>query len=692
MRKSKSRSWNFRLQATYSKLPLSQKIIIPFLSIILSMGMITMVSVWYWFAHDLEDQMYSEVEGFSSLVLRDFNREEQRLRWQTQLVANSPEVIQAAEQVNYSDLLKTLVPIKTTLELDLIKVLDKKGQILTNLHQNSLADSILKDQAAISQALNGGYLSTLIDVQPIKTKYAQSLLVAVSPIKSKQGIIGAILIGTLIKDDLLYKITGGTRQMLVATNQNQEIIATTLPEVRLDTENWLSSSAGVKLVKIAEQEYLAKSAILPGLTNTSLNLISLNPVAPLQQAKHLLWLRLWSFFLAGGAMATIVGVQIARAIASPIQAVTIVARQATKEANFTLQAPVITKDEVGILAQSLNSLIRMVAEYTQKLELARQNLEKRVEERTQELVTKNQQLLNAHSQLTQTIHNLQEAQAQLIQTEKMSSLGQMVAGIAHEINNPVNFINGNIDYTQEYSQDLLELLELYQQEFPATPIIQERLEEIDFKFIANDLPKLLSSMKMGAHRISQIVLSLRNFSRLDHSEIKDVNIHEGIDSTLVILSHKLKQGVEIIKDYGILPSVECYPAQLNQVFMNIISNGIDALTENTQASAKQITIQTEIDQIKQQVIVRIRDNGPGIPTDIQAKIFDPFFTTKPIGKGTGLGLSISYQIIQKHQAHIEVNSEIGQGTEFVITLPVKQTTTISTPNAHKQMSPDMPLV
>ena len=269
----------------------------------------------------------------------------------------------------------------------------------------------------------------------------------------------------------------------------------------------------------------------------------------------------------------------------------------------------------------------------------------------------------------QAIENLQKTQSQLIQAEKMSGLGQMMAGIAHEVNNPLNFINGNLSHINNYVKDLISLLSLYQKNFPqASPEIINYMEEIDLEFLLEDLPSLISSVEMGGHRIRDIILSLRNFSRLDEAEQKDVDLHEGIESTLLILNHKLKHNIEVVMDYESLPKILCYPAQLNQVFMNIISNAADELLE-TDIKYKQIAIQTSVDDLNS-VCIRIQDNGKGIPPEIQDKIFTPFFTTKPIGKGTGLGLSISYQIIEKHHGTIEVISEVGKGTEFTIKIPL----------------------
>lgn len=295
-------------------------------------------------------------------------------------------------------------------------------------------------------------------------------------------------------------------------------------------------------------------------------------------------------------------------------------------------------------------------------------------------------------ELEKALSELQQAQAQLIQSEKMSTLGQLLAGVAHELNNPVSFIYGNVNHAINYVEDLLEMLQVYREEYHnPTPKIQKSREQIDLDFLIEDLPKVVSSIKIGAYRMHQLVLSLRNFSRKDEAKMKPVDIHEGIESTLLILQNRLKARgsypeIKIIKEYGEIPLVECYGCQINQVFMNLIGNAIDALEEQgtsdmghgnedlyptSYVESPTIWIRTEVQD--NCVLIRIADNGEGMSEDVKACLFDPFFTTKPVGKGTGLGLSISRQIVvEKHAGQLQCVSAPGEGTEFWIELPVRQ--------------------
>ncbi|BAT52466.1 two-component sensor histidine kinase [Nostoc sp. NIES-3756] len=300
------------------------------------------------------------------------------------------------------------------------------------------------------------------------------------------------------------------------------------------------------------------------------------------------------------------------------------------------------------------------------------------------------QLEASNAELKAALQNLENTQSQLIQTEKLSSMGQLVSGIAYEINNPINFIYGNIHFAKEYVENLLVLLALYKEHYPHPPsTIQAYIQEVDINFLQEDLEKILSSIKIGAGRIRELILSLRKFSRLDEAEIKKVDIHQSIDSTLLLLQNRLKKQerypeIEIVKEYGNLPKISCYPKQLNQVFMNILTNAVDALEESLVNQEKikesgsigltkpKIYIHTEILN-NEQVRVRIADNGYGMVEEVRQKVFDPFFTTKPITSGTGLGLSISRQIIDKHGGQIECISSPLKGTEFIIQLPIQIT-------------------
>jgi signal transduction histidine kinase len=321
----------------------------------------------------------------------------------------------------------------------------------------------------------------------------------------------------------------------------------------------------------------------------------------------------------------------------------------------------------------------------QVLKQEQEVLEARVFERTQALEEKN-------TTLTQVLSDLKQSQLQLIQSEKMSSLGQLVAGVAHEINNPVSFIHGNVSHAAKYTQDILQLIDLYQSEYvDQTPAIQEKINDIELSFIKQDSQKLFNSMKIGTNRLQNIVLSLRSFSRLDESDFKMADLHEGIDNTLLILASRLnavgdRPEIQVIKNYGNLSHIECYAGQLNQVFMNLLSNAIDAFEESNQARTYKeiedhpntIWIQTEVNNYDH-ITITIADNGSGISEDVRSQLFDPFFTTKSVAKGTGLGLSISYQIVtEQHNGRLYCNSILGGGTKFYIEIPVQQPSKLST--------------
>ncbi|WP_008309608.1 ATP-binding protein [Leptolyngbya sp. PCC 6406] len=366
---------------------------------------------------------------------------------------------------------------------------------------------------------------------------------------------------------------------------------------------------------------------------------------------------------------------------------------------FYAGAPLITREglALGTLCVISPEPQTLSAEQTQALAALSRQVVSQLE-----LKLSHQNLSHEMAKQQQTAAALQQAQVKMIQSEKMSSLGQLVAGVAHEINNPVNFIYGNLRHSEEYFQDLLYLVKTYQEEYPdLTSKMQDKISGIEIDFIQKDLPQLLNSMQVGTNRIREIVSSLRNFSRLDEAEFKVSNLHDGIESTLMILGNRLNdsQGVpaiKIIKEYGKIPEFCCYPGQLNQVFLNILNNAIDALEEKflkeryeqnnptsiaenfpsshgSFATPATITIQTEV--LQNTAVIRISDNGLGIPAALHDKIFDPFFSTKVVGKGTGLGLSVSYKIVvENHGGQLKCNSQSDQGTEFIIAIPMPDPT------------------
>ncbi|MCQ4574462.1 MAG: ATP-binding protein [Candidatus Brocadiales bacterium] len=336
--------------------------------------------------------------------------------------------------------------------------------------------------------------------------------------------------------------------------------------------------------------------------------------------------------------------------------------------NLDHQVNIRSRNEIGQLASEFNKLTKNLKNtltekdnYANELADLNTNLEEKVRERTVALQKSHQDLEKAYKEL-------QGAQAQLVQSEKMASLGQLVAGIAHELNNPVSFIYGNMDHLEEYINNIKEILSGFRDLKSVSPEEKKQMDhliqEIDLDFLLKDLDKLIKSCKNGAERTKDIVASLRSFSRLDEAALKRADIHEGINSTLEILTHLYKNRINVHKEYGDIPKINCFAGELNQVFMNLLANAAQAIEDKGD-----VWIKTEKTDTK--VKISIRDSGKGISEENKKKLFTPFFTTKPVGKGTGLGLSISYGIIEKHQGRIWAESKVGEGTTFNIELPIE---------------------
>ncbi|ALF53306.1 ATPase [Nostoc piscinale CENA21] len=648
------------------RLNLSQKIVFSSLAIFLSIFILCLLIIGHWFTNSLEQNIRQEVASFAERVYKDFQHEQEDLEIQVNLIAGRETIHLAIEQKDTEKLLQDLLPIRTTLELDWIKVVDTSSNTLVEMRHARLNDAKLLDKTITNLATSGANFNDFVDVEGSP----QILKVAIIPIKSAEKIIGGIIIGNLVDESFLKQIAIGSAKQIVTTKQDT-IIASTIPEIK--QLKWQPPAPTLSTIKVVinQQGYFVKSILFQGASQSLITTV-LYPTLKLETAQDWLWVRLEILFLLGGTLVTFIGYLISQKITRPLQAVTKIAKKVTEDANFDLQAPVTTQDEVGVLAIALNQLIQQVKQLLTEQYAAKETLEERIKERTQEIERKNRDLKH-------TLNALKQTQAQLIQTEKMSSLGQLVAGVAHEINNPVTFIYGNVGHAENYVKDILHLIQLYQQSYPYPDAhIRDVMQEVDIEYILQDLPKILTSMKVGAERIHQIVLSLRIFSRLDEAEFKSANVHDGIDSTLLILRHRLKAQphrleIQVIKDYCEMPEIKCFAGQLNQVFMNILANAIDALDEAWEknlCSQPIIRISSVCDQ--ENISIHIADNGTGIPQEVQSRLFDPFFTTKPIGKGTGLGLSISYQIVtEKHRGSLQCISLPGTGTEFVITIPIR---------------------
>jgi signal transduction histidine kinase len=382
---------------------------------------------------------------------------------------------------------------------------------------------------------------------------------------------------------------------------------------------------------------------------------------------------------AAGLLAGFLAWRATSAIATPIEDITQVARRVTYDADYTARATIFYDDEVGVLARSLNELIEQVSERTRSLEAAAKTA-----------VAQRQELEN-------TLQVLKKAQLQLVQAEKMSSLGQLVAGITHELNNPIGFIHGNLTYVQEYADTLFNVVDRLQVECSEiSSDLAAYLKEADVDFIRQDFPNVLRSISNGTERINSLVLSLKVFSRLQESQLKRANLNEGLESTLLLLGHRLKSQakrleVNVVRRYSDLPEIECFSRQMNQVFVNIVDNALDAIDERWEKDAcswkPTLIITTELE--KDHVRIRIYNNGLPIPNSVQTKIFDPFFTTKPIGKGVGLGMSISYEIVcEKHHGEIEFVSPVTGdiGTEFFLKIPIPEPTPASKDIARSYLS------